>query len=129
MSDENNTKSKSWVHYGGARNAKLKMIDNIGNHSKTEIELFRKCQESLNMFFGHKSPLVVGSADIYYIPARLMKTASMLARIYAKVFTLNTVSISEMSKSIVKGIGIAKMIFHVLVLVLRQQPKYWYWYC
>ena len=101
MSDENNTKSKSWVHYGGARNAKLKMIDNIGNHSKTEIELFRKCQESLNMFFGHKSPLVVGSADIYYIPARLMKTASMLARIYAKVFTSNTCS-NIMPSSIIK---------------------------
>ena len=51
---------------------------------------------------------------------------------------------SEMSKSIVKGIGIgflscigigigiAKTISQVLVLVLvllRQQPKYWYWYC
>ena len=42
-----------------------------------------------------------------------------------------------MSKSIVKGIGIgclscigiAKMISQVLVLVLlRGQPKYWYWY-
>ena len=91
MSDENNTMSKGWVHYGGAKIAKLNMIDNIGNHSKTEIELFKKCQESLNMFFRHKSPLVVGSADIYYIPARLMKTASMLVRIYAKVFTLITV--------------------------------------
>ena len=50
---------------------------------------------------------------------------------------------AEMSKSIVKGIGIgflscigigigiAKTISQVLVLVLvllRQQPKYWYWY-
>ena len=50
---------------------------------------------------------------------------------------------SEMSKSIVKGIGIgflscigigigiAKTISQVLVLVLvllRRQPKYWYWY-
>ena len=52
--------------------------------------------------------------------------------------------VSEMSKSIVKGIGIgflscigigigiAKTISQVLVLVLvllRRQPKYWYWYC
>ena len=103
MSDEHNTMSKGWVHYGGARNAKLNMIDNIGNHSKTEIELFRKCQESLNMFFGHKSPLVVGSADIYYIPARLMKTASMLVRIYAKVFTSNT-CFNRMSSSNIKNI-------------------------
>ena len=49
---------------------------------------------------------------------------------------------TEMSKSIVKGIGIgflscigigiAKTISQVLVLVLvllRRQPKYWYWYC
>ena len=47
---------------------------------------------------------------------------------------------AEMSKCIVKGIGIgflscigigiAKTIFQVLVLVLlRGHPKYWYWYC
>ena len=49
---------------------------------------------------------------------------------------------AEMSKSIVKGIGIgflscigigiAKTISQVLVLVLvllRRQTKYWYWYC
>ena len=52
----------------------------------------------------------------------------------------NVPSEAEMSKSIVKGIGIgflscigigiAKTISQVLVLVLlRQQPKYWYWYC
>ena len=55
---------------------------------------------------------------------------------------LMVVEIAEMSKSIVKGIGIrflscigigiVKRIFQVLVLVLlRRFPNswYWYWYC
>ena len=51
---------------------------------------------------------------------------------------LMVVEITEMSKSIVKGIGIrflscigigiAKTISQVLVL-LRRQPKYWYSHC
>ena len=63
---------------------------------------------------------------------------------YGKLVDASNESIPEMSKSIVKGIGIgflscigiaigiAKTISQVLVLVLvllRRQPKYWYWYC
>ena len=73
-----------------------------------------------------------------------LKYASNLQIIYFVRANITWQDVAEMSKSIVKGIGIgflscigiaigiAKTISQVLVLVLvllRGHPKYWYWYC
>ena len=85
MTYENNKMAKTWVHYKGAKNAKLKMLESIDKHSDVEVKTFKKCQDNFKSVVGYEHPLVVGSADMYFIPERLMRKASILASIYGKV--------------------------------------------
>ena len=79
---------KHWSHYGWSRNKKLELIQSF-NQSSEEATIFMTCYNFQKRMTGLDQPLIGGSADLYFIPSKLMAEASILIKMYSQVIHMN----------------------------------------
>ena len=75
----------SWVHYPRAKEVKTEMVKNLKTQSVQTQKLFNTCTTAHRAITGFENSLIIGSADIYFIPTHLMQKAVALVNLYAEV--------------------------------------------
>ena len=85
LNEEENRNCQNWVHYPRSKQVKTKLLQSLNKYTPETQELFNICTMAHRAITGFEDPLIVGSADIYFIPTRLMEKAVILVKLYAEV--------------------------------------------
>ena len=95
LNEEENRNCQNWVHYPRSKQVKTKLLQSLNKHTPETQELFNICTMAHRAITGFEDPLIVGSADIYFIPTRLMEKAVILVKLYAEVRYILTCKVFE----------------------------------